>query len=423
MFLLAGALAYGGRLAARAGPGFRRWQPGSRRHDGPDRAQRRRGPGAGPRHLGRRRPRLHRTRRRTWLGTAVWLLRQQGLHRRRAATRPRLWRAVPADFPARVSASLFLCVTTHLGLAGRRMSEETREWWGRVGGVQLLVALLLTVVGIIALAGPHLPEFLASRWAWFGEHQTAVIGSVLGGLWAALTGAGVAVGRVERTRAGDGHAAPGVDGTDRAGVVRHRLPADPVRAHPPHVVVRLGAHSARPRATAKSYAHERAGAPRRRGLACRLTRPLARSRRRLPAGASARRTVALVGVVAGGPEPVLAPPTSTATGWCAAFLAPPGSGKPNPVHRFRQRRRPAALGRRRTSAAAHPALSDLQRRAQPGGRHRTWPGNSARPRRSSSRRPTAASSTASTNRGKTVADDSAARLRAARASTPATSGR
>ena len=61
-------------------------------------------------------------------------------------------------FPLGV-ASLFLCVTTHLGLAGRRMSEETREWWGRVGGVQLLVALLLTVVGVIALAGPHLLDY------------------------------------------------------------------------------------------------------------------------------------------------------------------------------------------------------------------------------------------------------------------------
>ena len=42
------------------------------------------------------------------------------------------------SFPLGV-VSLFLCVTAHLGLAGRHMSEETREWWGRVGGVQLLV--------------------------------------------------------------------------------------------------------------------------------------------------------------------------------------------------------------------------------------------------------------------------------------------
>ncbi len=183
-------------LAARAGPGFRGWQPGSQRHDGPDRALN----GYEDQALGRA----------IWagavlvctglvaglVGTAVWLYGSKALI---GAVRegPRLWRLSLLVFPLGV-ASLFLCVTTHLGLAGRRMSEETREWWGRVGGIQLLVALLLTVVGIIALAGPHLPAFLARQWAWFGEHQTAVM-SALGGLWAALTGAGVAVGRSERT--------------------------------------------------------------------------------------------------------------------------------------------------------------------------------------------------------------------------------
>ncbi len=130
------------------------------------------------------------------VGTAVWLYGARALVSV-VKDGARLWRLSLLIFPLGV-ASLFLCVTTHLGLAGRRMSEETREWWGRVGGVQLLVALLLTVVGIIGLAGPHLPAFLAGQWAWFGEHQTAVM-SALGALWAALTGAGVAVGRSERT--------------------------------------------------------------------------------------------------------------------------------------------------------------------------------------------------------------------------------
>ncbi len=136
------------------------------------------------------------------VGTAVWLYGSRafmGL----VGDAPMVWRASLLIFPLGV-VSFFLCVTTHLGLAGRRMSEETREWWGRVGGVQLLAALLLTVVGVIALAGPHLPEFVGNRWTWFQEHQ-ATIGSVLAALWAALTGAGVVAGKSERTRAGEGN--------------------------------------------------------------------------------------------------------------------------------------------------------------------------------------------------------------------------
>ena len=48
-----------------------------------------------------------------------------------------------------------LALTAHIGLAGDAMSDETREWWGRVGGVQLLISLLLIVVGVLAL-GPHI---------------------------------------------------------------------------------------------------------------------------------------------------------------------------------------------------------------------------------------------------------------------------
>ena len=73
------------------------------------------------------------------VGTTVWLYGSRALIGA-VDQGPRLWRLSMLVFPLGV-ASLFLCVTTHLGLAGRRMSEETREWWGRVGGIQLLVAL------------------------------------------------------------------------------------------------------------------------------------------------------------------------------------------------------------------------------------------------------------------------------------------
>src|SRR5687767_6518971 len=102
------------------------------------------------------------------IGTAVWLYGSRALLTFIGGADLR-WRVSLLVFPLGV-ASLFLCVTTHLGLAGRRMSEETREWWGRVGGVQLLVALLLTVVGVIALAGPHLPGYVSGLSPWFADH-------------------------------------------------------------------------------------------------------------------------------------------------------------------------------------------------------------------------------------------------------------
>ena len=83
------------------------------------------------------------------LGTAVWLFGGRVLLGWIAGSEY-AWRLALLLVPAGVG-SLFLCVTVHLGLAGRFMSEETREWWGRVGGVQLLVALLLAVVGVISL--------------------------------------------------------------------------------------------------------------------------------------------------------------------------------------------------------------------------------------------------------------------------------
>jgi hypothetical protein len=58
-------------------------------------------------------------------------------------------------FPTWVVA-LLTAVTVHIGLAGRWLSEETREWWGRVTGVQLLITLLVVIVSALSLVGPHL---------------------------------------------------------------------------------------------------------------------------------------------------------------------------------------------------------------------------------------------------------------------------
>jgi hypothetical protein len=112
---------------------------------------------------------------------------------------PHVWLAGLLTFPIGV-ACLMLAVTAHIGLAGSAMSDETREWWGRVGGVQLLMSLLLIGVGLLALAGPHLYAMVRTQWQWLAEHQSA-ISTVLGLVWAGLTAAGVFAGARRRRRA------------------------------------------------------------------------------------------------------------------------------------------------------------------------------------------------------------------------------
>ena len=86
----------------------------------------------------------------------------------------------------------------HIGLAGQRLSDETREWWGRVGGTQLLLMLLAVGLSALTLAGPHLFPFIAAQ----AEHVSldpSVATSILGVAWAAITGAGVFAGKSART--------------------------------------------------------------------------------------------------------------------------------------------------------------------------------------------------------------------------------
>jgi hypothetical protein len=98
---------------------------------------------------------------------------------------------------------LLAVVTVHIGLAGRRLSDETREWWGRVGGTQLLVMLLGVVLSTLALGGPHLMPFIADQ-ARHVRLDPSVVIATLGGLWAAITSAGVYAGRSARTSSGSG---------------------------------------------------------------------------------------------------------------------------------------------------------------------------------------------------------------------------
>jgi len=113
------------------------------------------------------------------------------------------WLAGLMSFPIAVLCVL-LGATAHIGLAGNAMSDATREWWGRVGGVQLLLSLTLVVASLLSLGGPHLADLLGSQWHWIESHQTTIVG-ILGAIWAAVTGAGVLAGRSEHTASGRGN--------------------------------------------------------------------------------------------------------------------------------------------------------------------------------------------------------------------------
>jgi hypothetical protein len=97
-----------------------------------------------------------------------------------------------------------LAVTVHLGLAGTEFSDETREWWARVGGNVILATLLLTGLSIVAIG---VPAFLADLRGWLGETiggRDDLVKTLLVGAWGALTGGGILAGRSSQTREGSG---------------------------------------------------------------------------------------------------------------------------------------------------------------------------------------------------------------------------
>ena len=135
------------------------------------------------------------------LGTAVWLFGTRALLGF-VGDAPRGWRVALLTFPFGV-IGFFLCLTAHLGIAGRRMSEETRVVGPRRRGAAVVDATADRGRDDCAWR-PHLPAFIGRQWTWFQGHQTAV-SSVLAAAWAALTGLGVVAGRSERTKTGEGN--------------------------------------------------------------------------------------------------------------------------------------------------------------------------------------------------------------------------
>ncbi len=110
-------------------------------------------------------------------------------------TEPLVWtNFVEFRMPLLVLAFL-IAVTAHIGLAGTQLSDETREWWARVGGQVLLGTAILSALVFLGVHAPKLLERAADSFDATGAKRTFV-----GFLWAAITGSGVMAGRSSQTR-------------------------------------------------------------------------------------------------------------------------------------------------------------------------------------------------------------------------------
>lgn len=116
-----------------------------------------------------------------------------------AFTTPLAWTAfVELRMPILV-VGFFIAITAHIGLAGELLSEETREWWARVGGQVLLATFMLSGLVFIAVYAPPLVDQLTRDLDPSGTSK-----KVLALLWAAITGSGIVAGRSSRTSDGTG---------------------------------------------------------------------------------------------------------------------------------------------------------------------------------------------------------------------------
>jgi hypothetical protein len=89
-----------------------------------------------------------------------------------------------------------LVATLHIGLTGHGFSEETREWWSRLGAYVALVMLTMTAFFLLALYGIGFLDWLRN----FGGDQLLpwVKGGILSG-WVLTTIAGIVAGRSSTT--------------------------------------------------------------------------------------------------------------------------------------------------------------------------------------------------------------------------------
>ncbi len=91
---------------------------------------------------------------------------------------------------------IFLLVEVlHIGLVGKRFSEEVREWLARLGGLILLWTLCGSLLTLIAMDGPRLIAWLLETF----KPEAGWIKWGLASVWAAITGAGILAGKSSKT--------------------------------------------------------------------------------------------------------------------------------------------------------------------------------------------------------------------------------
>jgi hypothetical protein len=102
--------------------------------------------------------------------------------------------------PPLVTLILLLALTLFLGLAGRAFRDPVREWWGRIGALQLHLGLVWLVVSAAAVYGPYAFLYL-SNWV---QALGGFWGLITAGLWGLITLAGVWAAKSPSTGGRDG---------------------------------------------------------------------------------------------------------------------------------------------------------------------------------------------------------------------------
>ena len=115
------------------------------------------------------------------------------------STAPLAWTELVEFRMPLLVAGFLIAITAHIGLAGALLSEETREWWARVGGQVLLGTLMLSVLVCIAVYAPPLLDQFTHDFDKAGASKR-----VLALIWAAVTGSGIVAGRSSKTLDGNG---------------------------------------------------------------------------------------------------------------------------------------------------------------------------------------------------------------------------
>ena len=88
--------------------------------------------------------------------------------------------------PPILAVVISVTATLHLGLLGRGLAEDHRQWWSRLGAWLLMASLAWAGVFSVALYGPVVLEWLAEQGTTaLGAVSLGWLASTLGGLWAA----------------------------------------------------------------------------------------------------------------------------------------------------------------------------------------------------------------------------------------------